>query len=262
MRFLLQNLVSISLLVLLRYSFAIFSFIIVCLMVSTSSIPEYLYISFFLSVLIFSCFVVLFLPLLLFSSFLLQSWHIFQIPFLYPGCIFLFFISGSPVLFHFLQTGWYHHHHVVSLAQISLTLYYHLSLSSIASGGSSRLHPVSVQSCCRYVLIDCPTPTHSCEGRPLENVSYEFVRTSRAVSCNLVRMIWMVLEMGGRWPYSCCLMGCCFQVLFNIARSILVQLPSSFFSIRFVRIHVLHPYSSMNTTATWKKCVLSYPYDR
>ena len=40
----------------------------------------------------------------------------------------------------------------------------------------------------------------------------------------LNHLIWMVLEMGGEWPYSCCFVGCCFQDLFNIAHSILVQL--------------------------------------
>ena len=59
--------------------------------------------------------------------------------------------------------------------------------------------------------------------------------------------------MGGRWPYSCCFVGCCLQDLFNIARSILVLLPSSFFSVRLVSVHVLHPYSSIDTTAAWKK---------
>ena len=41
--------------------------------------------------------------------------------------------------------------------------------------------------------------------------------------------------------------------LFNIARSILVQLLSSFFFISFVSVHVVHPYSSIDTTAAWKK---------
>ena len=59
--------------------------------------------------------------------------------------------------------------------------------------------------------------------------------------------------MGDRWPYSCCFVGCCFQDLFNIARSILVQLPSSFFSMRFFSIQVVHPYSSMYKTGAWKK---------
>ena len=34
----------------------------------------------------------------------------------------------------------------------------------------------------------------------------------------LVRLTWVVFVMGGRWPYSWCLMGCCRQDLFNIAR--------------------------------------------
>ena len=60
------------------------------------------------------------------------------------------------------------------------------------------------------------------------------------------------MEMGGKWPYSC-FVECCFQDLFNITCSILVQSPSSFFSMHFVSIHVVHPYSSIDTTAAWKK---------
>ena len=33
---------------------------------------------------------------------------------------------------------------------------------------------------------------------------------------------WMVFEMGGKWPYSCCFVGCCFQDLSKIAGSNLV----------------------------------------
>ena len=40
----------------------------------------------------------------------------------------------------------------------------------------------------------------------------------------LVRLTKMVLEMGSKWLYNCC-----FQGLFNIARCILVQFPSSVF---------------------------------
>ena len=59
--------------------------------------------------------------------------------------------------------------------------------------------------------------------------------------------------MGGKWPYSCCFAECCFQKLLITARRILEQLPSSFFSIRFVSVHVVHPYSSMDTVAAWEK---------
>ena len=38
----------------------------------------------------------------------------------------------------------------------------------------------------------------------------------------LVRLTLIVFVMGGRWPYISCFVGCCLQVLFNIARSILV----------------------------------------
>ena len=69
----------------------------------------------------------------------------------------------------------------------------------------------------------------------------------------LVRLTWIVFVIGGRWPYSLCLVRCCRQDLFKIARSILVQLPSSFFSSRFVRVYVVHPYSSIDATTAWKK---------
>ena len=69
----------------------------------------------------------------------------------------------------------------------------------------------------------------------------------------LVLLIWMVFEMGGRWLNSCCFMECCLQDLFTIARSILVQLPSSFFSVRFISVYVVYPYSCIDTIPAWKK---------
>ena len=63
----------------------------------------------------------------------------------------------------------------------------------------------------------------------------------------------MVFELRGKKPYSCCLVRCCFQDLFNIARNILVKFPSSFFSISFVSVHVVHPHSSTDKTLAWKK---------
>ena len=59
-------------------------------------------------------------------------------------------------------------------------------------------------------------------GGPLEYITYELVPASPAVSSCLVRLTWIVFVMGGRWPYSWCLVGCCRQDLFNIARNILV----------------------------------------
>ena len=62
--------------------------------------------------------ILLFFPLFLFSNFSLQALHIFQhqIPFLYPGCIFLLFVPGSPVLFIFFCSYLYivHIHRVIN----------------------------------------------------------------------------------------------------------------------------------------------------
>ena len=108
-----------------------------------------------------------------------------------------------------------HHHHVVLLARISLTLSRHLSLSFIASGSSSGLHPVSPHSCWRYVR----------PGRPAFARLYVGVHRSTSLMSSslllqqcpacLVRLTWRVFVMGGRWPYSWCFVGCCFQDLFN-----------------------------------------------
>ena len=40
----------------------------------------------------------------------------------------------------------------------------------------------------------------------------------------LARLTWIVFVIGGRWPYSWCLVGCCRQDLFKIARSILIYI--------------------------------------
>ena len=147
----------------------------------------------------------------------------------------------------------HYHHHCMPQARISLTLSSHSSLSSIAPGRSSRLHPVSVQSCCRYVLAGHPTLARPCEG---------VHRTTSLMSSSLLLqqclagflcLIWMVFEMGGRWAYSCCFVGCCLQDLFNTACSILMQLLSSFSTIRLVSVHVVHPCSNTDTTFAWKK---------
>ena len=58
----------------------------------------------------------------------------------------------------------YHHHHVAPPARISLTLSRHFSLSFIASGRSSGLHPVSSHSCCMYVRAGRPTLAHPYVG--------------------------------------------------------------------------------------------------
>ena len=64
--------------------------------------------------------------------------------------------------------------------------------------------------------------------------------------------IHIFVHMGGKWLHSHCFVEWCFQD-FNIAFSILVQFPSSFFLIHFVSIHVVQVYSSIDTTGSRKK---------
>ena len=62
-----------------------------------------------------------------------------------------------------------------------------------------------------------------------------------------IYIYWIVLEIGSRSPYNCCFVG--FEDLFHIVRSIPVQFSSSFFPVRFVSVHVAHPYCRINTIA-------------
>ena len=139
------------------------------------------------------------------------------------------------------------------LARISLTLSRHFSLSFIASDNSSGLHPVSSHSCWMYVRAGRPAFARPGEGvhRSTSLMSSSLL-LQQCPAC-LVRHTWIVFVMGGRWPYNSWLVGCSRQYLFNIARSILVYLPSSFFSIRLVSVQVVHPYSSIDMTTAWKK---------
>ena len=105
---------------------------------------------------------------------------------------------------------------VVPLAWISLIFSRHFSILFIASGRSSGLHPVSSHSCWIYVRA----------GRPAFAWPYIGVHRSTWVMSSslllqqcpacLVRLTWIVFVMGGRYPYSWCLVGCCRQDLFNI----------------------------------------------
>ena len=131
-----------------------------------------------------------------------------------------------------------HYHHVVLLARVSPTLSRNSFLSAIASGRSSRQHPVSVQSCCRWVLVGRPTLARPCKG---VHERRSVMSSSLLLQLRPACLIWRVLEMGGRWPYRCCFVGCCFQDLLNSACSILVQLPSSFFCIHLLSVYVVHP---------------------
>ena len=151
-----------------------------------------------------------------------------------------------------LLSDLHHHHLVVPSARISMTLSRHLSLSFIASGRSSGLHPVSSDSCSMYVRAGCPAFVRPCEGvHRNTSLMTSSLLLQQCPPC-LFRLTWIVFVMGGWWPYSWSFVRCCLRDLFSIACSTLVLLPSIFFSIRLVSVHAEHPNSSIDMTAAWK----------
>ena len=116
----------------------------------------------------------------------------------------------------------HHHHHVVPLARISLTLSRHFSLLFIAPGRSSGLHPISSHSCWMYVRVGRPAFARPYVGVHRSTSLMSSSLLLQQCPARLVRLTCIVFVIGGRWPYSWCLVGCCRQDLFNIAGSILV----------------------------------------
>ena len=113
----------------------------------------------------------------------------------------------------------HHHHHIVLAARISLTLFRHSSLSFIALGRSSGQQPVSSHSCWMYVRAGRPAFARPCVGiHKSTSLMSSSLLLQQCPAC-LVRLTWIVFVIGGRWPYSWCLVGCCRQDLLRIARS-------------------------------------------
>ena len=101
-----------------------------------------------------------------------------------------------------------HHHHVALVARISLTLSRHSSLSFIALGRSSGQHPVSSHSCWMYVRAGRPAFARPCVGvHKSTSLMSSSLLLQQCPAC-LVRLTWIVFVIGGRWPYSWCLVGC------------------------------------------------------
>ena len=102
-----------------------------------------------------------------------------------------------------------------------------------------------------WVISSWSSNTYSSAWRcRLDNVAYEFGLTPPAVpriSCSS--------NFDGLQDkrYIRCFVGCWFHYMFNIARNILVQLPSSFFSVHLVSVHVVYPYNRKDTTAVREK---------
>ena len=90
------------------------------------------------------------------------------------------------------------------------------------------------------------------EKGSIKYVAYETILTSPAVSHMFCSS--NLNHFRGRWSVSVQLL---FRWMllpgFNIVHSIIVQVPSSLFSMRLVSVYVVFLYYSMDTVAAWKK---------
>ena len=92
----------------------------------------------------------------------------------------------------------HHHHHVMPLARISLTLSRLFSLSSIACGRSSGLHPVSSHCCCMYVRATRPAFAWPYAGvHRSKSLMSSSLLLQQCPTC-LVRLTCIVFMMGGK----------------------------------------------------------------
>ena len=108
---------------------------------------------------------------------------------------------------YFKDTSIHHHHHVALVARISLTLSRHSSLSFITLGRSSGQHPVSWHSCWMYVHAGHPAFVRPCVGVHKNTSLMSLSLLLQQCPACLVRLTWIVFVIGGRWPYSWCLVG-------------------------------------------------------
>ena len=70
---------------------------------------------------------------------------------------------------------------------------------------------------CPQVLVGHPTLACSCVGVHRRTSLMSLSLILRQYPTCLARLTWMVLEMGGKWPYSC-LVRCCFWDLLKMSR--------------------------------------------
>ena len=144
----------------------------------------------------------------------------------------------APFPYMYIYNHHHHHHNVALVARISLTLSRHSSLSFIALGRSSGQHPISSHSCWMYVRAGRPAFARPCvEVHKSTSLMSSSLLLQQCPAC-LVRLTWIFFVIGGRWPYSWCLVVCCRQDLFKIARSIRRQLHKNVCVYIYIYIYI------------------------
>ena len=118
----------------------------------------------------------------------------------------------------------------------------------IALGRSSGQQPVSSHSCWMYVRAGRPAFARPCVGiHKSTSLMSSSLLLQQCPAC-LVRLTWIVFVIGGRWPYSWCLVGCCRQDFVALAAWISLTLSRhpSLSSIASGRSSRLYPITVQN----------------
>ena len=136
------------------------------------------------------------------------------------------------------------------------------SLLIIAPGNSCRRNLVCTDLI--KVLRGRLTTTLTLKKSSLESILVFFFFVFFLVFCwqyqaGIVPLAWLINEIGGKWPCSCFFFFffffffvSCFQNSFSTARSNCVFFFFSFFSRHFVTVHMVHPFSSVDTARAQK----------
>ena len=114
---------------------------------------------------------------------------------------------------------------LVYWSDLSLSLFLSLSLSlSLAIRRYHQLFLAGFLECilCQYTVDVCKSllvGEHCCVYKRTSLMSSSFfLKQFRGW---LLHLTWIACEMGGKWPYISCFVGCCFQDLFKTTQNIL-----------------------------------------
>ena len=113
----------------------------------------------------------------------------------------------------------YHHHHIVLAARI-----YPLSPLLPIVHRPRQVFRTTYPHIWMYVRAGRPAFARPCVGiHKSTSLMSSSLLLQQCPAC-LVRLTWIDFVIGGRWPYSWCLVGCRCQDLLRIARSIYIYI--------------------------------------
>ena len=119
---------------------------------------------------------------------------------------------------------------------------------------SAKLHHVLAQNCCIKVLAGRPALARPCEGvHKCMSLMSSSLLLKLCLACP-VRLNWIVFCDGWKVAVQMLLCGGAASRTCSILPAVFLCIcRQAFFSIRLVSVHVVHPYTSTDTTVTWKK---------